>query len=502
MTRVFLFFILITFASKGVGFLRDLLLAYHFGTSALNDIYNIAIMLPVLIFGSFASAAGGGIIPIATKLSKDRLNSLFSGLIVFYFIIGSLVLSLAWIFCSEILELVVGSESALSLDKAISFSRIALYSIPLMGPVYIFMAYVQFKGAHLVNASLGFALNLGLILGILAASVASAIFLPIGYVASFFFQLLLLLYYVRKNEFFFELDLQTMRTNIKKVLSVSFPIFLILTLNQLNVLADKMIASRLEVGSISALSYADRLVTLVSGLLIIPLISICYPKIASAAVDSRPTRLAKLLFSVVAFLFIMVLPASTFIILNSEFIVELLFERGAFDDKSVLLTSSTLTFYMVGILGLGLKDIFSRFFFAIEKTYVFLFFTLIGLFFNVALSLILADYFGVSGLALATSISFLTISVAMGIYLKNRLGNSVSYRSISMDLLKVCVINSFIFGCGIVIEEFFVAPLYHFVLSLLIYMIVYPLLLFVSKISIAQPQIELFLDKANRFLHR
>ncbi|PAF33905.1 hypothetical protein CHH69_18745, partial [Terribacillus saccharophilus] len=54
---------------------------------------------------------------------------------------------------------------------------------------------------------------------------------------------------------------------------------------------------------------------------------------------------------------LVVLPITMIVIFYNEFIVKILFERGAFNEESTLLTSSALLFYSIGMLFLGFRDV-------------------------------------------------------------------------------------------------------------------------------------------------
>ena len=111
-----------------------------------------------------------------------------------------------------------------------------------------------------------------------------------------------------------------------------------------------------------------------------------------------------------------VLSTATFIgIFFNEFIINLLFQRGAFTSTDSQNTALILTMYLIGLLPFGLSKIFSLWLYAHEKQFLAAKISIKALIFNIIFSLILIKPFGANGLAFASTISgfvlfFLTIN--------------------------------------------------------------------------------------------
>ena len=89
----------------------------------------------------------------------------------------------------------------------------------------------------------------------------------------------------------------------------------------------------------------------------------------------------------------------------SDFIVSLLFERGAFLKTDTQNTSAILIMYLVGLVPFGVAKIYSLFLYAKQLQNKAVKATSISLVFNIILSLALIEPFGAVGLALASSLS-------------------------------------------------------------------------------------------------
>lgn len=106
----------------------------------------------------------------------------------------------------------------------------------------------------------------------------------------------------------------------------------------------------------------------------------------------------------------------------SKEIIILLFGRGTFDSEAIEITSNALVFYSIGTVSFGLREVLSRTFYALKDTKTPMINASIGLVINIILNIILSQYMGIGGLALATSISPVFTTTLLFINLQNKIG--------------------------------------------------------------------------------
>jgi len=92
-------------------------------------------------------------------------------------------------------------------------------------------------------------------------------------------------------------------------------------------------------------------------------------------------------------------------IVFNEFIVKLLFERGAFSSVDTANTALILIMYLIGLLPFGLAKIFSLWLYANEQQFLSAKISMKSLAWNIIFSLILIKPFGAAGLAFASTLS-------------------------------------------------------------------------------------------------
>jgi len=167
---------------------------------------------------------------------------------------------------------------------------------------------------------------------------------------------------------------------------------------------DTFLASFLITGSISYLFYANLLFQLPLGLIAIATATALFPSISKALSrgdeESAYSNLGKAFWLLAFLLGISALGGVIF----AEPIVWLLFEYGKFTPAMTIETANVLSMYMIGLLPYGFAKLFSMFLYASDRHAKAAKIATIALLVNMMFSLILMQYMGAMGLALAGSI--------------------------------------------------------------------------------------------------
>jgi len=174
---------------------------------------------------------------------------------------------------------------------------------------------------------------------------------------------------------------------------------------------DTFLASFLITGSISYLFYANLLFQLPLGLIAIATASALFPSISKALSrgDKKDaySNLGKAFWLLAFLLGVSALGGVIF----AEPIVWLLFEYGRFTPEMTQDTANVLAMYMVGLLPYGFAKLFSMFLYASHRHTKAAKIATIALIVNILFSLILMQYMGAMGLALAGSIGGWTLFI-------------------------------------------------------------------------------------------
>ena len=203
---------------------------------------------------------------------------------------------------------------------------------------------------------------------------------------------------------------------------VVIPIFLGKAITELNTMIDRTIASVLPSGSVSALSYGNRVVGFVTAVFVISVTTAAFPQMSQLSAMKNHRKLKRTFARSVGLMSLMVLPISAGVILFANEIVAMLFQRGAFTAFDTQRTAEVVTFYSIGLIFFSIKEVALNMFYAIEDTVTPTINSILAIVINIVLNLLLIKSMAHKGLALATTISGGLTLVMLLVVLRHRIG--------------------------------------------------------------------------------
>lgn len=442
MKKTALMIMIVTVISKVFGFLRDLILSYFYGATGVSDAYLIAMTIPGVIFSFIGIGIINGFIPMYTNIENDEgtiyadrftnnltnITTLFTGIM---FILGI-------VFTEPLVKIFASGFSGETLELAVLFSRITMGSIFFVALTYIFSGYLQIKESYVISSMTGLPLNFFMVTSIVISSRGNVKILAIGSLFAAMSQFIFLVPSIIKKGFKYQFMLDFKDKNIKRMMLLVLPLVMGSSVNQINVLIDRTLASRISVGGISAMNYANKLNSFVITLFVTSIVTVMYPMISKMAAKKDMDGLKDSVSSVVSTVVVVVVPAMVMAMIFSNEIVEILFKRGSFDESAAIMTSNALFYFAIGMLGFGLNEVLSRVFYSIQDTKTPVVIGVIAMGVNIVLNLILSRYMGISGLALATSLSALVSTLIMTYLIVKKVG-SLGVKRISVTIIKVLI---------------------------------------------------------------
>ncbi|MEA3513682.1 MAG: murein biosynthesis integral membrane protein MurJ [Campylobacterota bacterium] len=397
--------------SRVLGFIRDLLTASILGANVYSDIFFVAFKLPNLFRRIFAEGAFTQVFIPAYAKSNHKLH--FSSVIFLQFLAFILVLSLVvTLFATLITKAIAIGFDTQTVALASPLVAICFYYLPLIFVVTFLAALLQYKH-HFATTSFSTALlNISLIIALLISQnydkYTITFYLSWGVVIGGILQVVVHLIAIKRlNIKFFTLSFQNRKRKIQqsKFYKQFYPAVFGSSAAHIAAFLDTWLASFLVSGTISYLYYANRVFQLPLALFAIATSIALFPTIAKAIKNKDEQKALKYLQKAFYVLLALLATATVIGVVFDKFIVELLFQRGAFTVNDTIETSLILSMYLVGLLPFGLAKIFSLWLYSYEKQAVAAKITMKSLGFNIILSLILIVPYGAVGLALASSLS-------------------------------------------------------------------------------------------------
>lgn len=399
---------ILTLGSKCLGFVREMVMANYFGTSYVVDAYVMAQSIPEIVFaGVFGSIATSFMPLFSNRIEKEgeKSGNVFTSQIILILLIFSLISAIIGIiFSSEITSIFAKGFAGETAKLTTSFLRITFSYVIFTSIAGILEAYIQYKNVFIPQILIGYTQSTIVIITIVFSAFTSAYYLIFGLLLAYFVRMILLWRLARKNGYKYEQTLKNVKPLLKEILTMAIPVFLGNSVYQINLFVDKYLASELQEGSVAALNYANILNTMIMALTVSILTTIIYPRLAQANALDDTNRASRLIQSGVNLIIIIALPFSLGAIIYSEQIVQIIFERGAFDRFATSLTGSAYMFYSVGMVFMALNSFLTRVYYAVHDMKTPVISASVSVIINIGLNIMLVGKMQHNGLALATSV--------------------------------------------------------------------------------------------------
>ena len=193
----------------------------------------------------------------------------------------------------------------------------------------------------------------------------------------------------------------------RQILRLMLPALLGVGVAQISLLINTQIASHLAPGSVSWLTYADRLMEFPTAILGVALGAVLMPQLASARAKGDRLEYAAMLDWGLRLVVLLALPCAAALLTFSQPLVSVLYHYGAFTDKDVQQTTLALTGYGVGLLGLVAIKVLAPGYYASQDIKTPVKIAIVVLCFTQLMNLILVPYLAHAGLALSIGLGAL-----------------------------------------------------------------------------------------------
>jgi putative peptidoglycan lipid II flippase len=238
---------------------------------------------------------------------------------------------------------------------------------------------------------------------------------------------------------------------VRRVLVLMVPALFAVSVTQINLLLDTMLASFLQTGSISWLYYSDRLMEFPLGILGVALATVILPRLSRRQSEAEPQAFSQTLDWGLRMTLVFGVPAAVGLLLLAGPMLATLFQSDVFDQQDVAMSTRSLMAYALGLQAFILIKVLAPGFYARQDTKTPVRIGVIAMAVNMVLNLILIFPLQHAGLALATSLSaYLNAYLLMRGLRRNdvyqpdagwgRLGLQVALATVAMGLLLVLLV--------------------------------------------------------------
>ncbi len=193
--------------------------------------------------------------------------------------------------------------------------------------------------------------------------------------------------------------------NVRRVLTLMVPATLAVSVAQVSLIINTHIAAGLESGSVSWLSFADRLMEFPTALLGVALGTVLLPSLTKANAEQNLQRVSALIDWGLRLVAILAIPSAVGLAVLAIPLAAVLFHYGRFDHQDLLMTAQAMVGYSVGLVGLIAIKVLAPGFYAQHNIKTPVKIAVVTLVLTQLLNLFLVPMFAHAGLALATSLA-------------------------------------------------------------------------------------------------
>ena len=407
---------ILTLASKGLGFLREMVIAYYYGASYITDSYVMANAIPGIIFGGIFGAIATAYMPLYAKFVEqdgEIAGNRFTSESVNLLLVVSVVSSIVGIVFSDQLVAIFASgftgETArlTSFFVKVTFTYTAFTSI-----AGILEAYLQYKGSFLPAIAVGYLQNGCIIAVVVISSYISHYYLAFGLLLGYISRLAVMWYVSHRKQYHYTPEFHFGNTS-RTMMAMALPVFLGSTVGQINQLVDRTMASGLREGSISALNYSAIITGMIVSLTVGILTTLIYPKLTQASALEDQERFNYIISMGMNLTVLIGLPFTLGTMAYSEQVAQIIYERGAFDVNATAMTGSALFYYGAGLLFSAIAGLLVRVYYSMGNTKTPTILGALCIVVNIVFILLLINPMAHNGLALSTSIAGIVNTVLL-----------------------------------------------------------------------------------------
>ncbi len=400
---------ILTLCFKLLGFVKQAVVAYFFGTTFETDIYYVAFNFVGTLSSAFIRAITISLVSIYThclvQKGKDAASRLLSACLEILLPVVLVVLLFVYMLTPQIASILAPSYTPAQSLLLQSYLRICY-------PFFLF-AVVTLVWTSLMDANKDFVVSRteSAITSITTISCCVLLYNVLAvsslvvaqYLSYIIFGALLL---IRGRRYFkFTFVKLTEVPEVRTVLMTALPLFIGNSVSQINKIVDNALSTGLGDGNASALSYSVTLEDFVSVILVNNVVDILYVNFSTYTAEGDYDRLIDTMKKAINIMICIMVPITIVTCMCSKEIVSIAYYRGNFTWESVLMTSAALIGYASGFTSMGVRDIILRGLYSFKNTKGPMITGFFAVGANIVFSIILSRFIGIMGISIASSIS-------------------------------------------------------------------------------------------------
>lgn len=417
--------------SKGAGFLRESVVAGVYGAGVVKDANTVAYILPALFLimlgglnGPFHLSTMGAVTRMMTKKQEDEVPGVLLTILLGTALLTGIMALGVFAAAPALITLTGPRLTHEAHELAVAQLHIMAPLIMIGGLIGVLCGISNVRDKF-ANSSLSPMVSSLAVIGAVLVT-ASPTAIAWGTLVGAVGQLLLQAWPVIKDwgEIAKGAPLRLASFSHEGLLNMRrmlVPAALSSSVGSINVAIGTAFCSSLGSGAISVFNYSNLLMQLPLGILLTALLVPMFPRLTEAAAQGDREGIFAWLNRGVQIIALSTLPMTGFLVVFGQPAVRLAFERGRFTAQDTQTTALVLAIVSLSIVAYATRDLFTRVFYAQNKSRIPLYVTM----FSIGTNLLCNFYFvrfGIPGLALSTTLVTVLNLLILGILLRRDLG--------------------------------------------------------------------------------
>lgn len=410
----------INIVARTFGFIREMVIGFQYGSGYISDSIFTAYMFPNFLYLVVGGAFTTAVISIYNRQTTDqRLFVKQSFTIVLLTV--SIMTALTLMFTQPLLE-ILNSNTDTMKDDDLSLARHLFYW--MMPSSILLVLSSWYSGLLNVNSKYhlsSFAILIYNFFFVVVSLGLSFVIGPIAYGISALVSAVIMIYFLivgyrKLNSYPIGFSF-TRSESTKQLWLMVIPTMLGGATIQLYALIQRLFASMLSEGSISAVNYASKLTQFPQAILITAVTTVIYPILSKKEASNDHVSIKNLYAKGLYSLALLLVPVTVFSYFYAENLVQIIFEYGNFNEQSTALTTPIMEIFVLSMYFLAATTYITRFYYAKGDSMAPVIFSLVNVFvINIAVIVLFVDTYGALAIAWGTLISSITNYVMLVVY--------------------------------------------------------------------------------------
>ena len=436
------FFSIATGASRFVGLFREIIAARYFGVGPAMTAFTIAFQLPNLVRSLFADAAlQAAFVPVFTEQleagNKRQAFRLASTLIFLITAVLGVLTALFILLAPTVIPVFAPGLEGETLDLTIALSQLLFPILLMLGLSGVVVGVLNSYERFAVFAIAPLFWNLAIIAVLVGVSPMFSedkkiYAYALGVLVGTALQLAMVSFDLRNTPFRMIRVFDWRSPLVKRVLLLMLPVTISLGLINVNLVINSTVGTLipglldgttqpLSESAPAAIDKAFRIYMLPQGMFSVAVTTVIFPTLARYAARRDYDDLRRTMANGMRMILLVLIPAAAAILVLSEPMIRLVYQRGAFSEFETPLVATALFWFAFSLPFNGLFLILTRTFFSLQRPWTPTWIAGINLLITAVAAFAFYKPFGVAGIVAGTAIATAVSVVAQVLVLRRPL---------------------------------------------------------------------------------